>query len=88
MSRPLRIEYAGAFYHILNRGNAGIPIFTENKDRKKFLYYIDKMAWRFAVKIHTYCLMDTHYHFIYLRIMGITRLKSLPGTLGGYQAQV
>lgn len=64
MSRPLRIEYPGAFYHILNRGNAGIPIFMENKDRKKFLYYIDKMAWRFAVKIHTYCLMDTHYHLI------------------------
>ena len=64
MTRPLRIEYPGAFYHILNRGNAGTKIFIDDRDRKKFLSYFRKMASRFAVKIHTYCLMDTHYHLI------------------------
>ena len=36
MARPLRVEYAGVFYHVMNRGNAGGEIFLSRKDKEKF----------------------------------------------------
>lgn len=64
MARPLRIEYAGAFYHVINRGNAGENLFKSKSDREKFLEYIGKAVDRFAIKIYTYCLMSNHYHVL------------------------
>jgi len=60
MARPLRIEYPGAFYHVVNRGNAGEDIFINDQDRKKFLEYLEKAIERFEIRIHTYCLMTNH----------------------------
>lgn len=37
MARPLRVEYPGAFYHVMNRGNAGEGIFPGDAEKKKFL---------------------------------------------------
>jgi len=42
MERPLRIEYPGAFYHVMHRGNAGSDIFKSVRDREKFLEYVGK----------------------------------------------
>ncbi len=39
MARPLRVEYPGAFYHVINRGNAGSAVFKSIRDREKFLEY-------------------------------------------------
>ncbi len=64
MTRPLRVEYSGAIYHIINRGNAGENLFRGIKDREKFLKYFEKAVDRFSLKIHTYCLMTNHYHFL------------------------
>ena len=64
MARPLRIEYPGAFYHIINRGNAGEPISADDRDRRKFLDYLETSVKRFTIVIHPYCLMTTHYHLI------------------------
>jgi len=64
MSRPLRIEYPGAFYHVINRGNAGDDIFKSKRDKEKFLEYLEKAVERFSIIIHTYCLMDNHYHLL------------------------
>ncbi|MDJ0668291.1 MAG: transposase [Desulfobacterales bacterium] len=64
MARPLRIEYPGAFYHVINRGNAGEAIFKSVRDREKFLEYLQTASERFAVRIHTYCLMTNHYHLL------------------------
>jgi len=58
MARPLRVEYAGAFYHVINRGNAGEKIFKSKRDREKFFEYIEKAVERFSIKVHTYCLMS------------------------------
>jgi len=52
MGRPLRIEYPKAFYHITARGNERQTIFR-SKDRE-----------RYKAVIHTYCLMDNHYHIL------------------------
>jgi len=64
MARPLRVEYPGAYYHVINRGNAGENIFIDERDREKFLEYLAKGTERFITKIHTYCLMSNHYHLL------------------------
>src|SRR3990170_5749091 len=64
MARPLRVEYPGAYYHVINRGNAGENIFIDERDREIFLEYLAKGTERFITKIHTYCLMSNHYHLL------------------------
>jgi putative transposase len=64
MTRPLRLEYPGAFYHVLNRGNNLEHLFRNERDREKFLVLLGKAKDRFFLVIHTYCLMDNHYHLL------------------------
>jgi len=64
MARPLRVEYPGAFYHVINRGNAGEDVFKSLRDREKFLEYLETACSRFSIRIHTYCLMTNHYHLL------------------------
>lgn len=64
MSRPLRIEYADAFYHITSRGNERKDIFRTRKDREQFLSYLESATERYGAVIHVYCLMNNHYHLL------------------------
>ncbi len=64
MARALRIEYPGAFYHVMHRGNAGSDIFKSERDRERFLEYLDKAVERYRLRVHTYCLMTNHYHLL------------------------
>ena len=64
MSRPWRIEYAGALYHLLSRGNERNDIFTDEKDRSSFLNAVGEMSERFRIDVFAYVLMDNHYHLL------------------------
>ena len=64
MSRPWRIEYEGAFYHLLSRGNDRSNIFMDEKDRSSFLDTVGEMSDRFDIDIFAYVLMDNHYHLL------------------------
>ena len=64
MARPLRIQYAGAFYHVTSRGNERKAIFRNDRDRDKFLSYLESAHERYGGIIHVYCLMDNHYHLL------------------------
>lgn len=64
MARPLRIEYAGAFYHVMNRGLERREIFREKKDYEAFLDLSLEIHRRFKVIFHAYCLMPNHYHLM------------------------
>ncbi|MFC1820910.1 transposase [Thermodesulfobacteriota bacterium] len=64
MARPLRITYAGAFYHITARGNEKKAIFKSKRDREKFLEYLESATERYDAVIHAYCMMDNHYHLL------------------------
>jgi putative transposase len=64
MSRPLRIEYPGAVYHITSRGDARRPIFRDDKDRLMFLDVLASIVCRFNWLCHAYCLMNNHYHLV------------------------
>lgn len=64
MSRPLRLEFSGALYHITARGNRQEDIFEEDGDREKFLSILEEVCERFNCICHAYCLMSNHYHLI------------------------
>jgi putative transposase len=64
MSRPLRIEYPGAVYHVLSRGNARQDIFRDNRDRKRFLERLSRAVSHYHFIVHAYCLMGNHYHLV------------------------
>jgi putative transposase len=64
MSRPLRIEFAGALYHVIARGNAREAIFLDNEDRQTFCMGLARACERFDWRVWAYCLMDNHYHLL------------------------
>jgi len=64
VSRPLRIEYPGAFYHVTSRGNERRTLFQSNRDREKYLTYVESAHERYGAMIHAYCLMGNHYHLL------------------------
>jgi uncharacterized membrane protein YjdF len=64
MSRPWRIEYEGALYHLLSRANEGKDIFDDDRDCRIFLKTVEEMSKRFAMSVYAYVLMGIHYHLI------------------------
>jgi REP element-mobilizing transposase RayT len=64
MARQLRIEFPGAFYHVTSRGNERKAIFKSQRDREKFLSYLETASQRYGAIIHVYCLMNNHYHIL------------------------
>lgn len=64
MSRPLRIEYPGAVYHVTSRGNEKKPVFKTDRDRQNFLNTLQHVNKRYNWSCHAYCLMTNHYHLL------------------------
>ena len=64
MSRPLRIEYEDAYYHVMNRGRSRQKIYPETACYEDFLKCLDEAHARFGIEIHAYCLMGNHYHLL------------------------
>ncbi|MBI3399767.1 MAG: transposase [Deltaproteobacteria bacterium] len=64
MARPLRIEYPCAFYHVTSRGNEQKEILKNDKDKEKFISYLESATIRYDAAIHAYCLMNNHYHLL------------------------
>lgn len=62
MSRPLRIEYPGAHYHVMNRALAGQAAFVSESDFSGFLTLIEDGCRRWNLQVFSFCLMETHYH--------------------------
>jgi len=64
MSRPLRIMYDGAWYHVMNRGRRGEKIFSCVDDYQAFIELLQESCRMWQVKIAAYCLMSNHYHLL------------------------
>lgn len=64
MARPLRLEYAGALYHVTARGNGREDIYLSDEDREAWLRLLGQVCERFNWVCHAYCLMTNHYHLL------------------------
>ncbi|MEI6891891.1 MAG: transposase [Pontiella sp.] len=64
MPRKIRIEYEGAVYHVMCRGNRGDPIFRDDRDNQQFLDTLGDVCIRSGWKVHAYVLMGNHYHLL------------------------
>jgi putative transposase len=64
MARPLRLELAGALYHVTSRGDGREDIFLSNEDRVAWLETLAEVCKRFNWVCHAYCQMTNHYHVV------------------------
>lgn len=64
MSRPLRLEFAGAIYHVTARGNRKEAIYLDDADRAGYLELVGEVSRRCNWLLHAYCLMTNHYHLV------------------------
>lgn len=64
MARPLRLEYAGALYHITSRGDRRKAIYEDDADRAAFMSLLDQVCEACNWFCHAYCLMGNHYHLL------------------------
>jgi REP element-mobilizing transposase RayT len=70
MTRPLRIEFGGAIYHVTSRGDRREAIFVTDADRHQWLDLLGEVCERFNWRCHSYCLMDNHYHLLVETVEG------------------
>jgi len=64
MGRKVRIEYPGAIYHVINRGDRKERIFNDHSDRLLFLETLEEACEKTDWQIHSLCLMDNHFHLV------------------------
>jgi REP element-mobilizing transposase RayT len=64
MARPLRIEYPGAWYHVMNRGRRAEKIFHDSQDYQSFVMLLEESSEMWNIRVAAYCLMTNHYHIL------------------------
>jgi REP element-mobilizing transposase RayT len=64
MARPIRVEFPGAVYHVMARGNERREIYRDDRDRRRFLDTLGQAAEQYGLRVYTYCLMPNHYHLL------------------------
>ena len=64
MARKLRVEYPGALYHVMNRGDRREAIFKDRQDRRDFLETLGEACAKTGWRVHAFCLMANHFHLV------------------------
>lgn len=64
MARKLRVEYPGAVYHVMNRGDRREPIFRDEADRQEFIRALGEACGKTGWQVHALCLMPNHFHLV------------------------
>jgi len=64
VARKLRVEYPGAIYHVMNRGDRREPIFKDDPDRKRFLETLGEACAKTNWRVQALCLMGNHFHLV------------------------
>jgi REP element-mobilizing transposase RayT len=64
MNRPLRLEFAGALYHVTSRGDRQEDIYRTDADRLVWLDVLEHVCSRYNFIVHSYCQMGNHYHLV------------------------
>src|SRR5207245_1677875 len=64
VARKLRVEYPGAIYHVMNRGDRREAIFKDSADRQRFLDTLGEACLKTGWQVLAYCLMPNHFHLV------------------------
>ena len=64
MARKLRIQYPGAIYHVMNRGDRQEPVSGDDRDRRRFLETLTEACQKTGWQAHAFCLMSNHFHLV------------------------
>jgi REP element-mobilizing transposase RayT len=64
MPRQLRLQYPGAMYYVMSRGNRRGRIFLDDVDRQDFIKTLTEACQKTGWQVHAYCLMPNHYHLV------------------------
>src|SRR5436190_1878089 len=64
MPRKLRVQYEGAIYHVMNRGDRRDAIFFDEEDCRRFLDTLAEVCQKTGWQVHAYCLMKNHFHLV------------------------
>ena len=64
MARKPRVEYPGAIYHVMNRGDRREAIFRDDEDRRRFLGTLGEACVKTCWQVHALCLMPNHFHLV------------------------
>jgi len=64
MPRKPRLEYPGAIYHVMNRGDRREDIVVDDADRERFHETLDEACGKTGWQVHAYCLMRNHFHLV------------------------
>src|SRR5262245_3799097 len=64
MARKLRVEYPGAIYHVMNRGDRRDTIFQDDTDRQRFLETLGQACAKTGWRVHAFVLMPNHFHLV------------------------
>lgn len=70
MTRPLRLEYPGALYHVTSRGDRRKDVFLDELDRVSWIDIMGEVCKRFNWVVHAYCQMTNHYHVMVETVEG------------------
>jgi REP element-mobilizing transposase RayT len=78
----VRIQYLGAIYHAMNRGERREVIFQDDRDRRRFLETLAEACQKTGWQVHAYCLMSNHFHSVVKtpRPNLVDGMKWFPGT--------
>ena len=87
MACKIRIEYAGAAYHVMARGNQGRHIYADERDRKLWLETLGEACEKTGWRIHAWVMMNNHYHLLLGTpeahlVAGMKRLQGIHPALG------
>ena len=64
MPRKMRLQYPGAMYHVMSRGDQRDDIFFDDVDRYDFLRTLGEACLKTDWQVHAFCLMRNHYHLV------------------------
>jgi putative transposase len=64
MPRKLRVQYPGATYHLMSRGDRREAVFKDDTDRQRFLATLGQACEKTGWQVHAYCLMSNHFHLV------------------------
>jgi putative transposase len=64
MPRKMRVEYPGAIYHVMSRGDRCEAIFLDDVDRQDYLKTLAEGCQKTGWQVHAYCLMKNHFHLV------------------------